>query len=214
MSDEEQAARRIAVFEILVVIGIPSALFGVLYPAVLAARQARRFDTAVVPLAPWQEWIVDQRWIPLVFPLVVVSIAGCMAFILSRVLPKAIRQHFQFWPQPAPQHPLPLRETAKPALWSIIVAPIGTLLLLTVFIHMRVARRQRVAVITWVGPLADYMPFFLAAGWLLSGLAVALGLYSAARCTHPLNWRGNVGMGLGTLNLFISFCICGAAHET
>lgn len=194
-SQPQKSGLEISVREHLCVVAILSVQFAFLYPAVLSARSTRnqlRND--------WEFWAAEHLGWFWGVPFVIVGCAALSAKVLSRILPHRIRRHF-VWAVPPRPKPEPI-ESPRPSVFSVSAAVLGLVLLITTGIHLRADRRARRPIITWEGPLVDFLPYITGLGYLLTFVAIGVGLYALERYRHRLNWLAPVGVGFGFLNLF------------
>lgn len=198
---EPKSKARIALVEMMVAIGIISTMAALILPAVWQGQVRLK----LLQQGTWEYWLWENSKYAWVFPFLSAGVFGPICYLLSRLLPSSVTQYFQWQPLPKP----PLVETPAPAIASSTLASIGTVVLLVAASHVRVDRRTRRPVVTWEGPLADYILWVDYLGWGLSLGAIACGVLALNGCRSRLNWLGMVGMIVGTLN-FLGSCLFGA----
>lgn len=79
--------------------------------------------------------------------------------------------------------------------------------------HVRSDRTLRQPVITWEGPLAEYVSTLFGTGWILSGLGIAFGGWAISIFCGRYNWLGHLGSFIGQGNLFVSCIIHAGLYE-
>lgn len=215
MSESDAESKvQLSLLELLVVVGIISTEAAFLVPAIIAAndRDSRYGADS------WQYWLTQNLWFALVFPFLSVGICGLTAAAVSCVLPASLKKYFQWKPirRPRPQASVTeprLLETPRPAIISSILAPIASVVLIVAASHVRADRQTRRPVVTWEGPLADYIQWISYLGWGLSVAAIACGVFTVAGCKSRFNWLGWVGMTIGSLNFLGSCFFYAAVYE-
>ncbi|MDP1797113.1 MAG: hypothetical protein Q8K78_06515 [Planctomycetaceae bacterium] len=132
-------------------------------------------------------------------------------------LPAHRKAHFPWFKPKAveikPSAPVNLPGDSRPAIASFVMAVLGTTLLLTGLSHVRDDRTYRRPVITWEGPLADYVGVMFGAGWVLSGVATFLGCWAMFEFRSRYNALAVMGWLLGSANFVFSFFICAGLYE-
>lgn len=206
---EPESNSLMSVQERLIVIGIISTQVAVVAPAVIATADIQ----APYEAGSWQHWLMENRWFVPVFPFLTVGISGLIIYVLSRVLPASITRHYRWKSPPTPEREPILRDTSRPAILSGILAPIASAVLIVGASHVREDRRTRRPVVTWEGPLADYIQWVGYLGWGLSFAAVACGFFALGGCRSKFNWLGAVGMAIGFLNFLGSCLFFGVVYE-
>lgn len=207
----------IAISECVVVVGIMSVLLIVLFPAVHAARTSHGMPAVL----PWLAVLVDDY--PMVFfvgiPSAACLLTGLCLALFRRQLPRRWKRCFPWFkpkskpivaPNPAP---IVLIDDARPAIVSLIASATGTVLLLVALMHMRSDRTHRRPVITWEGPLADYVAGMFGAGWGLSVLGMIVGAVALSRFRSRYNGLAVVSQLIGGGNLVWSCVITAGLYE-
>lgn len=216
-SDEEPPPRfSIALSEFVIVAGITAGLWALLYPAVNAARDSRNQP----PVLPWLNDIVSNVP-PLAllfgFPAVVALGTWLLFFSFRRSLPPRWRRHFPwFKPRSAvavPSPPIVIINDYRPAIAAALFGLLGSLLLIIGFLHVRSDRTHRRPVITWEGPLADYVGMMFGTGWTLSILAAVIGIWACTRFRSRSRLLDGIGIMLGLANLLWSVLLCAGLYE-
>lgn len=218
-SDSSKPPRfTVSIAETLVVVAILSALCAFLLPAVNAAREIPRagIRDAQPPVLPQLKPLYERNPWPFVIgtPIVVTTFLAMLIGIVRFLLPETIRRYFP-WKAPEKQSlppPEPIADS-RPAIISAVMAFSATAILIFVASHVRADRTNRRPVVTWVGPIADYVQQAAVLGWLLSAAAVALGAFALVRFRSRLSFLAAVGMGLGLLNYFGSCLFYGLVYE-
>jgi hypothetical protein len=208
----------VSISETLVVVAIISTLWAFLLPAVNAAREIPRpgIRDAQPPLLPQLKPLYERNPWPFVIctPIVVTGCVAALIGIVRSLVPETIRKHFP-WRKP-PRQPVPPVEPiadSRPALVTSCLAFCATAILVFAASHVRADRTNRSPVVTWEGPIADYVQHAAILGWLLSAAAVGLGAFTLCRYRSRLNFLAGIGMGLGWLNYFGSCLFWAAVYE-
>lgn len=200
----------------LVVVAISSALWAFLLPAVNAAREAPRYREPQPPLLPQLKPLYQSNpWLFIIgTPVVVTTCAAVLFGVLRYLLPKAIRKHFPWRNPPTPpvSPPEPIVDP-RPAIVTSALGFSATAILLFVAFHVRADRTNRRPIVTWEGPIADYVQQAAILGWLLSAAAIVVGAYALHRFRSRLNFLAAAGMGLGLLNYLGSLLFLAAVYE-
>lgn len=200
------------VAELLIVVAINSTLVAFLFPAVNRARDMLGTPPILPQLVPLYD---GNPWPFLVFtPVVVTGSIAALIGVLRFVLPTTIRKHFPFKPYPKPPEPPaePILDS-RPAIGAAISAIVAMGILLIAAAHVRADRTNRRPIVTWEGPLAEYVTWISTIGWLVSAIAMAIGIYSLLRCRTKLNYLAIVGIGFGFFNYFGSLVFLGLVYE-
>lgn len=202
----------VSIAEMLVVAAIVSTLWAFLLPAVNAARDLRQQPAILSQLKPLYE---QNPWAFIIgTPIVVTACLAMLVLLLRYFLPVTIRKYFR-WRAPQ-KPPIPLPEPiadSRPAIITLAMAFSATAILVFAASHVRADRTNRRPVVTWVGPIADYVQHAAVFGWLLSATAIGLGAYALCRFRSNLNFLAAIGMGLGFLNYFGSCLFYGIVYE-
>lgn len=216
-SSEEPPPRfTIALSEYVIVAGITAGLWAVLYPSVNAARDSRNQP----PILPWLQESISA--LSPVTVLVVFPVLACMGTWLSFYafrccLPLPWRRHFPwFKPRPAvpvPQVPMVPVNDSRPALGAAVCSIAGSLLLIIGVLHVRSDRTHRRPVITWEGPLAEYVGVMFGTGWTLSILAIVIGFWACDRFRSRSRLLDVAGLMIGIANLVFSVLLCAGLYE-
>ena len=208
----------VSISETLVVVAIISALCAFLLPAVNAAREVARpgIRDAKPPLLSQLKPLYERNPWPFVIctPMVVTACLAALLGVVRYLLPETIRRYFP-WRKP-PRQPLTPPEPiadSRPAVVASVVALCATAILMFAASHVRTDRTNRRPVVTWVGPIADYVQHAAVLGWLLSAIAIGLGAFTLCRFRSRLNFLAAIGMGLGLLNYFGSCLFYGLVYE-
>jgi hypothetical protein len=93
------------------------------------------------------------------------------------------------------------------------MAFIATAILIFAASHVRADRTNRRPIVTWEGPIADYVQHAAILGWLLSAAAVGLGAYTLYRFRSKVNFLASIGMCVGFMNYFGSCLFWAAVYE-
>jgi hypothetical protein len=218
-SDCPKPARfTVSISETLVVVAIISTLWAFLLPAVNAAREIPRpgVRDAQPPLLPQLKPLYERNPWPFVVctPIVVTAAVATLIGILRCLVPETVRRYFP-WRKPQ-RHPLPPPEPiadSRPAVVTSVMALCATAILVFAASHVRADRTNRRPVVTWVGPIADYVQHVAVLGWALSAIAIGLGAFTLCRFRSRLNFLAAIGMGLGLLNYFGSCLFYGIVYE-
>jgi hypothetical protein len=203
--------------ETLVVVAITSSLWAFLLPAVNAAREIRRpgIRDAQPPLLPQLKPLYERNPWPFVVctPIVVTACVATLIGLVRCLVPETIRRHFP-WRKP-PGQPAPIEPIAdsRPALVTSGLAVCATAILVFAASHVRTDRTNRRPIVTWEGPIADYVQHAAILGWLLSATAIGLGAFALYRYRSRLSFLAVIAMGLGLLNLFGSGLFWAAVYE-
>lgn len=201
--------------EYVAVAGITSALFLLLFPAVNEARDRQNRP----PILPWLAGYIDQLSVMFLIsiPVVVCVVTWLIVFLFRVMLPLRWKAHFP-WFKPRrteiePSTPIRVIDDSRPAFITLAVALVGSALLLIGFFHIRSDRTHRRPVITWEGPLADYVGVMFGTGWVLSGIALLLGLWAMSHFCSRYNALAVIGGLLGSANLIFSCLISIGLYE-
>lgn len=220
MTDDRPRPPRftVSLSEVLICVAILSTLWAFLLPAVDAARESPRPGTgdAQPPLLPQLKPLYESNlWLFLIgAPLIATATVAALLGVARCFLPEAIRRHFPL--RAPPREPVPQLEPitdSRPAIVTSAMAVCATAILVFVASHVRVDRTNRRPVVTWEGPIADYVEHAMVLGWLLSAAAIALGAYTLYRFRSKLNVLAGVGMVLGYCNFFGTFIFWAAVYE-
>lgn len=214
-SDEKPPKIAIGLGEIVIIAGIASGMWALLYPAVNAARERSQAPPLLPLIAPFGEGA------PLAFILgmpTFVCLATWISLKLFRAaLPPHRKDHFP-WFRPEsleikPSVMIKLPANSRPAFASFVMAVLGATLLLTGLSHVRSDRTHRQPIITWEGPLADYVGVMFGIGWALSGVAILLGWLAMFEFRSRYKALAVIGWLLGCVNLGFSFLIYAGLYE-
>lgn len=200
---------------LLSVVSIVSSLFGML----LALSNAAWDGTpATRPLHILNDLCTANPSLFVVgFPIVVTATVSILLAVLRSILPECVRRHIP-WNSPtrAALYSAPVEGIGR-CLLTASLAIIGTSLLVLAAAHVSVDRTRRIPVVTWEGPLVDYLVAIAGSGWALSVAAIVLGFYTL---NYPVGQLRNrftaltvVGMILGMANLGVSFMFLVAMYE-
>jgi hypothetical protein len=204
------------VSEMLMAVAILATLWAFLLPAVNAAREIPRpgVRDAKPPLLPRLKPLYERNPWPFILGTPVVVTAGFAALlgVLRSLLPNRIRKYFPWKAPPRPMPPEPIVDS-RPAIATATTALIATAILIFAASHVRADRTNRRPVVTWEGPIADYVQHAAIIGWLLSAAAICLGAFTLCRFRSRLNSLAAAGMGLGLLNFFGSCLFWAAVYE-
>lgn len=191
---------------------IISTLFAFLLGGINQSRSKQNLPPVLPLLEPFCE---RHPWLFLFgTPVVVTGTLALLIVGLRCVLPAKIRARF-VWrrspePPPPPREPI---EDSRRAITTPLLASIATALLIFLAMHVHADRTRRRPVVTWHGPLADYVLETAIAGWSLSAIAVVLGLYSIHCFRSKWQFLAQLGVILGILNLFGSCLFWGVVYE-
>lgn len=208
----------VSVVEMLVVVAITSALCAFLLPAVDAAREASRHRAreAQPPPLPWLKPLYESNpWLFLIGTPIVVTTCVAMLFgVVRYLLPESIRKHFP-WTKPSvpPMPPPEPIDDSRPAIVTAALAFSATAILVFTAFHVRADRTNRIPVVTWEGPIADYVQHAAFLGLLLSAAAIGLGAYTRHRFRSKLSFLALAGICLGWMNYFGTFLFWAAVYE-
>jgi hypothetical protein len=220
MTTDPQRPTRFAlpISEVLIVVAILSTLAALTLPAVNAARESTSHGVrdARPPLLPQLKPFYERSPWPFLIGTPIVVTAGVAALfgILRYLLPESSRKYFPWCAPPRP--PVQLSEPiadSRPAIATMAMASCATAILVFAASHVRADRTHRRPIVTWEGPLAEYVQHAAILGWLLSAAAIGLGAYSLCRFRSRLSYLGTIGMCLGLLNYFGSCLFWGAVYE-
>lgn len=207
-----------SVSEMLVLVAIISALWAFLLPAVDAARETspREIRDARPPLLPQLKALYKPNPWPFMIgtPIVVTACVATVLGLLRCVLPKSIRKHFPWKapPKPPVEPPEPIADS-RPAVLTSVLAFAATAILLFAASHVRADRTNRRPVVTWEGPIADYVQYAAILGWVLSAAAIVLGSYTLYRFRSKVNVLASIGRTVGFLNYFGTVVFWAAVYE-
>lgn len=104
-------------------------------------------------------------------------------------------------------------DDSRPAIGAAILAVVASMLLILGLLHVRSDRTHRRPVITWEGPLADYVGLVFGTGWTLSGLAILIGIWAVSRYRSGSSILDVSGLLIGSANLVFSFVLCAGLYE-
>jgi hypothetical protein len=204
--------------EMLIVAAILSTLWAFFLLTVNAAREIPRpgIRDAQPPLLPQLKPLYEPNpWRFIIgTPVVVTAGVATLLGILRCFLPETIRRHFPWKARPRPpfQPPEPILDS-RPAIVTSAMALIATTILIFAASHVRADRTNRRPIVTWEGPIADYVQHAAILGWLLSAAAVGLGAYTLYRFRSKLNFLASIGMCVGFMNYFGSCLFWAAVYE-
>jgi hypothetical protein len=203
-----------AVGEYVIIMAIVSTFSAILIPVIDLAIEMKHQP----PIHPFLKFCYDFN--PLLFiiglPVITTVVLGVVFASLRRVLPVQIRRHFCWWiRRPSRQTPQPIVPIpdSRPAITTSILASSATIILLFTATHVRVDRTNRQPIVTWVGPIVDYLPQAISLGWALSVIAIAAGPWAQTHFRSKWNFLAFFGLCLGYINLVGSFLFCAAVYE-
>lgn len=101
----------------------------------------------------------------------------------------------------------------RPALGAAACGIVGAILLVIGVLHVRSDRTHRRPVITWEGPLAEYIGVMFGAGWTLSILAIVIGIWACNRFRSRSRLLDMAGLMIGIANLMFSVLLCAGLYE-
>jgi len=160
-------------------------------------------DQPVAPLFPRLKPLYDHH--PWLFVLVTAFTAtgavGGLIAVARSILPGTARNRFAWNPPrpPRPSQPWP-DDDFRAAVASGILALSGTTTLLYVTSCVRVDRSFPEPIVTWVEPLRLYVEEATFLGWLLSALAIIVGVYAWVRFRTWLNLIAGCAVCLAIMN--------------
>lgn len=204
----------ISVAECLILTLIVTSLFVILIPVVDSARDKKQLP----PILPWLKLFYDfnPRLFMIGTPLVTTGIAAAVVARLRCVLPVQIRRHFCWWirrPEARrSQQMVPIADS-RPAIAASTLAFSAAAILLFAATHVCSDRTSRRPIVTWVGPIADYLPQAVYLSWLLSVMAIVLGVWTQSHVRSKWNFLAFIGLLLGSLNVCGTFLFWGLIHE-
>lgn len=214
---------RIQISEVLIVIGIISALCALLLPAVHQAKDSSgRYPVTIPSELHFSEYLHSfcltapgTFWLAL--PPSVVLIFSALILSIRRLLPARCRKYF-VWRIPKDslvvQPKGHLRRTSVPA-WLVVAASIcSSLVLCVVASHFRVQRTQRRPVVIWEGAFAETIVYFAWGAWCVSTLAFIAGIVVHQKFRSRPAGLGIIGSFIGFQNLYLSLVLyCGATED-
>lgn len=203
-----------AMSELIILAAIISTLLAVIIPAVEAAR-----DMKGRPLSyPWlQPWYDGHVWIFIaVCVLTATATTALLIWSVRPIVPQWIRRHFPWRAPPVvrapPREPPPYNPLA--ARIAATFAGTASALLIVAAAHVRSDRsRQRTPIVTWEGPLADYVLVLAISGWIVSVLAMVIGQYSINKFRIDYDYWAVLGFGLGIMNFCGTLLTLAAIYE-
>ncbi|MEN6366913.1 MAG: hypothetical protein ABFC88_08880 [Thermoguttaceae bacterium] len=215
MGDHDESQRQTLVLpisEFVVVFAALSFLFALVLPTVNSAREHQGLPSELAALAEWYE---PHPWLFIVvFTGISTITLTCLMLGIRAILPRSARIRIP-WKSP-PQRTLldrPKRESGRPAIWSSVAAFAGTAFLVLAALHARADRSGRRPVVTWEGPVADYVLYVALLGWLLSLVAAIVAAYALSRYRSRSNILAYVTMFFVFGNFFYSVIFWAAIYE-
>jgi hypothetical protein len=198
----------ISVAEILTIAAIVSTECAIFLPAINAARERQREP----PVLPELKALYEDMGLFFIVavPLVTTTCLAALFALLRRVLPRTVRNRF-CWRRPKrPCTPIPLIADSRPAVFTLFMAVGATALLIFVALHVRADRTHRRPVVTWEGPIADYVLHTAVLAWSLSAASIFFGAYALNRYQTKWSSLALLGVVLGFLN-YLGSCLFSAA---
>ena len=220
MTEDPPQSPRFAfpVSEMLIVVAVLSTLWAFLLPAVNAARDVpqRGMPDGQPPLLPQLQPLYEYNpWLFLIdTPIVVTACVALLLGVIRCLIPRKIRKYFPWKtpPKKSLSSPEPIADS-RPAIATSAMAFIATATLLFAASHVRSDRTNRSPVVTWEGPIADYVQQVAIFGWVLPAITIIFGIYTLYRFRSKLNFLAVIGTGLAYSNFFGSCIFYCAVYE-
>jgi hypothetical protein len=193
------------------IVGIISTLVFCLLPAVEQARIAK----GQPPPEPqgWMSWFIQAHpgWSVLLFPIVNMTITAILLELIRRALPN-LGPRFQ-WTAPLEVQAEPLPKNARVSAVLSVACLTASVLLLVAASHVHADRTNRRPVVTWEGPLADYVGIIAWTGWTISVLVLIIGHYRIVNYQNRKFDFDYLAVGTGYINLAFSLLFLVAIYE-
>lgn len=146
------------------------------------------------------------------FCLASTGVVTGLLFGLRAVLPEHLKRYL-CWRLPDGFEFEKKKESAWPAILTVLVSFASVTVLFFALTHIRADRTHRRPVISWEGPAADYIDWVFVIGWTFAYLTIYIGAFADSYFTSRWNWLIKVGAGLIGLIIVAAFVITCAVLE-
>ncbi|WP_299469123.1 hypothetical protein [uncultured Gimesia sp.] len=146
------------------------------------------------------------------FCLASTGVVAGLLFGLRAVLPEHLKQYL-CWRLPVGFQFEQKKESAWPAVLTVLVCLTSVAVLFFAVSHLRADRSHRRPVISWEGPAADYIDWVFVLGWTFAYLTVFSAAFTDTYFTSRWNWLVKVATGLLGLLIAAAFILTCAVLE-